>query len=341
MNTKDRIMIIGGHGKVGQYITRELRNYNLILAGRDEEKIKGFLVKEKIQAEICKMDINHIDFAKMHNISFVIVCVDQKNTLLLEFCDEHAIDYMDVTANSEYIEKIQNLQLRGTSRILLGVGLAPGLTNLLAEKFVSMYPLAENIKIQLILGLGEKHGDAAIKWTLDNFSKDYYHKTLGQIRPYKLKSIIKIRQKSLRTYNFNFVDQHMLNKKFTNKNFTTYLGFDLSWVTALIYGAKSIGLLGLLKHRTIYYIAETLLRNPKFGSDIFIISITSGEQELCAYGQEEGRFTGLIAAKAAKRFVTMELSKGLLGITDIISVEDIANNDLFGLKFITQNRLPS
>lgn len=341
MNIKDRIMIIGGHGKVGQYVARELRNYNLILAGRDEEKIKRFLDKEKIKAEVCKMDINNIDFANMQGICFVIVCVDQKNTLLLEFCDEHGIDYMDVTANSEYIEKIQHLRLRGTSRILLGVGLAPGLTNLLAEKFVSMYPLAENIKIQLILGLGEKHGDAAIKWTLDNFLKEYHHKTLGQIRPFELKSIVKISQKRLRTYNFNFVDQHMLNKKYTDKNFTTYLGFDLSRVTAFIYGAKSIGLLGLLKYRTIYYIAETLLRKPKFGSDIFIASITSGEQEICAYGHEEGRFTGLIAAEAAKRLVTMDLKKGLLGISDIISVEELANNKLFGLKFITQNRLPS
>ena len=171
MNTKNKIMIVGGHGKVGQYITRELKGHNLILVGRKEEKIRKFLEKEKIPAEICEMDINNIDFTKMQNVFCVIVCVDQDNTLLVEYCDKNAIDYMDVTANSEYIERIQQLQLRGTSRILLGIGLAPGLTNLLAEKFVSLYPSAEKIEIQLILGLGEKHGDAAIRWTLDNFLK--------------------------------------------------------------------------------------------------------------------------------------------------------------------------
>jgi short subunit dehydrogenase-like uncharacterized protein len=34
-----KIMIIGGHGKVGQFITKELKNYSLILAGRNEEKM--------------------------------------------------------------------------------------------------------------------------------------------------------------------------------------------------------------------------------------------------------------------------------------------------------------
>jgi hypothetical protein len=332
---KNKIMIIGGHGKVGQYITRELKNCNLVLAGRNEEKMKNFLGKENIQAEIYKMDIDNIDLSKMEGVSCVIVCVDQQNTTLVEFCDKHAIDYMDVTANSDYIEKIQRLQLQGTSRILLGVGLAPGLTNLLAEKFVNIYPSAETIDIQIILGLGDKHGDAAIKWTLDNFMKDYSHKTLGKIKPFERKSAVKTNQKRLRTYNFNFVDQHMLNQKYEDKSFTTFLGFDLSSITAFVYGAKQIGVLKLLNNKKVYHFAESFLRNPKFGTDIFLVAIHSGGQVLCASGHDEGRFTGLIAAEAAKRIVTMDLKKGLLGISDIISVEEVEKNKLFGLIFTT------
>ena len=98
---KNKIMIIGGHGKVGQYITKALKNYELILVGRKKENIK---------AEIFEMDINNINFSKMQDVCFVIVCVDQISTSLVEFCDKHAIDYMDVTANSKYIEKIQHLK---------------------------------------------------------------------------------------------------------------------------------------------------------------------------------------------------------------------------------------
>lgn len=334
MHTNSKIMIIGGHGKVGQYITRELKNYNLILVGRNAKKIRGFLDKEEIQAEICEMDIQNLDFTKLQNVGWVIVCVDQDNTMLVEYCDKHGIDYMDVTANSEYIEKIQQLKLQGTSKIMLGVGLAPGLTNLLAEKFVYMYPLAETIDIQLILGLGEKHGDAAIKWTLDNFLKNYSHKTLGHIRPFIRKSKVKSSRKKLVTYNFNFVDQHMLNRKYEDKIFTTYLGFDQSIVTAFLYGAQKIGFLGLLKYKKLYYIAETMLRKPKFGTDFFMVSVQSGEKIISAWGHDEGRFTGLIAAEVAKRMAASDIKKGILGISDMIRVEDVADNEMFGLTFL-------
>lgn len=332
MELKKKIMIIGGHGKVGQYITRELKHYNLILVGRNEDKIKRFLNKEKIQAKTCSMDIHKIDFTKLDDVGWVIVCVDQTNTKLIEFCDTHGMDYMDVTANSEYIERIQQLKLRGTSKILLGVGLAPGLTNLLAEKFIIMHPSADTINIELILGLGEKHGNAAIRWTLDNFLKSYEHKTLGYIRPFTQKNAIYTGEKNLRTYNFNFVDQHMLNRKYKDKTFTTYLGFDQSIVTKVIYMANKLRLLKLLKYKPIYHVAEEVLRNPIFGTDLFIATVQSGENAISAWGHDEGRFTGLIAAEAAKKMATKELNSGLLGISDVIRIEDVANDELFGLK---------
>lgn len=334
MDTKNKIMIIGGHGKVGQSITKELQHYPLILAGRSKDKIRSFLDKEKIQAEICSMDIHHIDFTKLNGVGWVIVCVDQENTKLVEFCDAHGIDYMDVTANSEYIEKIQQLKLQGTSRILLGVGLAPGLTNLLAEKFIMMHPSADTINIEVILGLGEKHGEAAIQWTLDNFLKGYSHKTLGRIQPFTQKSAILTGKKRLGTYNFNFVDQHMLNLKYKGKTFTTYLGFDQSFATDVIYMANKFRLIRLLKYKRIYRMAESILRNPKYGTDIFMVTVQSGETSIRAWGHDEGRFTGLIAAEAAKRMATMELKKGLLDISDVIQVEEVADNKLFGLTVL-------
>ena len=335
MNVKNKIMIIGGHGKVGRSITRALKDHHLILVGRSKEKMRDFLAKENIQAETRTMNIDSIDFTALQDVFCVIVCVDQDSTTLVQYCDKHGINYMDVTANSEYIEKIQQLPLSGNSNILLGVGLAPGLTNLLAENFVQKHPSAKDIEIQLILGLGEKHGDAAIKWTLDNFIKDYSHKALGKLRPFTKKSSVMIHGKRLRTYNFNFVDQHMLNRAYPDKYFTTYLGFDQSFVTSFIYGLKKIGLLQLLHVKNIYSITETFFRNPKFGTDVFIASVLAQGHVLCAMGQDEGRFTGLIAGEVAKRFVSMDLKGGMLGIADVIGLDEVIENEMFGLETLS------
>ena len=331
MDKEKKIMIIGGHGKVGQYITKALRSFNLILVGRDRDKMQSFLMKEKIQAQLCVMDIHAIDFARLEGVGWVIVCVDQKNTKLVEHCDAHGVDYMDVTANSEFIEKIQQLKLLGNSRILLGVGLAPGLTNLLAEQFVLKYPLADTIKIELILGLGEKHGAAAIRWTLDNFKKSYRHKALGTIKPFTHKSAIDTGRGRLRTYNFNFVDQYMLSVKYKDKSFTTYLGFDQSLVTKMIYLAARLGILSLLKYKPVYAAAEKFLRNPKVGTDVFMVTVQWKDKSMSAIGQNEGRFTGLIAAEAAKRMATKALKNGLLDISDVLRVEDIIGNKALGV----------
>ncbi len=332
MHSNSKIMIIGGHGKVGQYITKELKNYSLVLAGRNEEKIKSFIKKKKLIAEVCIMDIHNIKFELLHNIGWVIVCIDQENTLLVEYCDSHGIDYMDVTANSEYIGKIQKLKLKRTSKILLGIGLAPGLTNLMAENFIRMYPMTKSIDIQLILGMGEKHGEAAIKWTLDNFLKNYSHKIHGYMKPYTRKSKVKSEKNRYNTYNFNFVDQHMLNTKYEDKVFTTYLGFDQQAISVLLYWMNKLGLLTMLKHKKVYHFVEQMLRNPKFGTDIFIVSIQSGKNSLYAWGHNEGRFTGLVAAEAAKRMADSTLNKGILEISDLIQIDDIVNNKIFGLS---------
>ncbi len=104
MNVKNKIMIIGGHGKVGQSITRALKDLNLILVGRNEEKMRNFLTKENIQAQTRTMNIDSIDFTALQDVFCVIVCVDQDSTTLVQYCDKHGINYMDVTANSEYVK---------------------------------------------------------------------------------------------------------------------------------------------------------------------------------------------------------------------------------------------
>ncbi len=180
---RDKIMVIGGHGEVGSVIVRALRNEHLVLAGRSQQKMNAFLEHEKINAEIRVLDIETFDISRLDDVRLLIVCVDQKTTRLINYCIEQEIDYLDVTANTDFIQTAKSIPHVGKSRILLGVGLAPGLTNVLAESLLHSHPQNAAINIHIILGLGDHHGDAAIHWTLDNMIHPYIISGQESIRP--------------------------------------------------------------------------------------------------------------------------------------------------------------
>jgi hypothetical protein len=52
---------------------------------------------------------------------------------------------------------------------VLSVGLAPGVTNLLARHCADRSGGAE-VRIGVLLGAGERYGPASIEWTLDGFA---------------------------------------------------------------------------------------------------------------------------------------------------------------------------
>ena len=50
------------------------------------------------------------------------------------------------------------------------IGVAPGLTNLLARLCVDGLPDAQGVDITVLIGLGERHGTAAVQWTVDGLT---------------------------------------------------------------------------------------------------------------------------------------------------------------------------
>ncbi|MEC0554668.1 hypothetical protein P8853_14570 [Bacillus haynesii] len=61
------------------------------------------------------------------------------------------------------------------------VGLAPGLTNLLAQKAAQALDETSCIDIAIMLGLGDSHGKAAIEWTVDHLNMVYDVKVNGRL----------------------------------------------------------------------------------------------------------------------------------------------------------------
>ncbi|WP_375578502.1 saccharopine dehydrogenase NADP-binding domain-containing protein [Marivirga tractuosa] len=171
MSTKN-ILIIGGYGKVGSIISKHLAQYfpnRIIVAGRNLKKAKQLSKTLRNGVIPYQIDIsNPKNFEILGEVSLVIMCIDQENTDFVSLCINKEIHYVDITANQEFIEKTELLHNRAKQKnitIALSVGLAPGITNLLAQHCVLKSPNSNLIDIFILLGLGEKHGEAAYRWT--------------------------------------------------------------------------------------------------------------------------------------------------------------------------------
>lgn len=87
---------------------------------------------------------------------------------------QSGLTYSDITVEGHLFRKVEQLDGIARSkggRALLSVGLAPGLTNLLVKACTTGMDTVESARIGILLGIGDKHGPAAIDWTLRNFRK--------------------------------------------------------------------------------------------------------------------------------------------------------------------------
>src|SRR5690606_41195867 len=83
------------------------------------------------------------------------------------------IRYVDITATMPIIRQISRLDTtahRYGATAALSVGVAPGLTNLLAHQCLDQLPSARTVDISLLLGMGGDHGAGSLRWIAERLA---------------------------------------------------------------------------------------------------------------------------------------------------------------------------
>lgn len=172
---KTDIIVIGGYGHVGSQICRLLGEKHpgkVYAAGRNLKRAEEFSRSTGRYVKPLRLAAEEpLDQKLLERVKLVVMCLDQQDTRLAEACLQSGTHYIDVSANGEFLSKLQKLDLVKNglqAAALLSVGLAPGLTNLLAARAMQELEQTESIDISILLGLGDSHGQAALEWTVDN-----------------------------------------------------------------------------------------------------------------------------------------------------------------------------
>lgn len=320
-----KIVVIGGYGAVGSSICENLSEIypnQVVAAGRDINKAKK--LAEKLQNKVIPyaIDINKIeDGIFWEDVKLVIMCLDLKDTKFVEFCVDKEINYIDISANYLILKQIESLPKQPlASSVVLSVGLAPGITNLLAKHGLNRIHNPKEIDIFVLLGLGEKHGDHAFEWTFDNFHTQY------AVQNQSVKSFTNPKTTNLEGnrdfYLFDFADQHVLSN--SAEKVRTRLAFDLNFMTNALGLFRKLGVTRIFKNKKVQSFLIPLFKNLGMGSEIYGVKVavtaqdgTTTESSVSGYG--EGKVTALVASLTAQYLLENPTNAGVFHLHNVIT----------------------
>ncbi|MDR6723804.1 saccharopine dehydrogenase-like NADP-dependent oxidoreductase [Paenibacillus amylolyticus] len=340
---KDQIWVVGGYGQVGQMICIQLGQAfpgKVWAVGPRLNRAEEFSRSTNGAVLPLQIDVRkHIDPVMLATVKLVVMCVDQMHTHFVEACAEAGTDYMDITAKYDFLAQVERLHEHMQAKqatAMLSVGLSPGVTNLLVHEAVDGMDQTDDVNITVMLGLGEKHGKAAVEWTVDQMNTTYQVTQKGEYA--EVDSFDDGRWVDFgeqlgrrKAYRFNFSDQHVVARTLQIPTVSTRLCLDSRWITRAMSLAKRVGIFRLLRISSIRNATVKAFGLIPGGEEMYAVKVdakgwTNGKpivMEQLIVGQREADVTAAVAAATAEKMYQEKLSPGVFHIEQVLSIQDI------------------
>ncbi|MEJ8305431.1 saccharopine dehydrogenase NADP-binding domain-containing protein [Saccharibacillus sacchari] len=338
---KTDIVVIGGYGSVGRTISMQLAKIfpgRVYAAGRSLQSAQRFSDETGGRVKPMQWAVGS-DAPKrdLSSIALIVMCLDQDEPGLIEQCLQEGTHYMDITAKVDFLLKAGRVDVpEPQAAAVLSVGLAPGLTNLLAAKAAAALDETDKIEISLMLGLGEHHGKAAVEWTIDSMGADFEVAETDRLR--KVRSMTDGITANFggglgrkRVYRFPFSDQRTLPGTLDVSDVSTRLGFDVNGIARVAAGLRRLGIFRLLRWSPLRTLSVKLAGALHAGSEQFAVRVV-------AYGRSNGRpaeagctirgirqsdMTARVAAHTAEMLVNRPELRGVLHLEQLLDADAV------------------
>ena len=142
MNDTGDILIVGGYGVVGRRIAALLAPRfpdRVLIAGRDERRAEELCRELGRGTRARRIDVNDalsIERA-LDGVGTVMTCVAQREQHLLRAAIARGVGYTDIAPRLAFWQGAREMTAdarRTGARIILGAGLSPGISNMMAQK---------------------------------------------------------------------------------------------------------------------------------------------------------------------------------------------------------------
>ncbi|WEK61500.1 MAG: hypothetical protein P0Y60_01690 [Candidatus Microbacterium colombiense] len=292
-----KALLLGARGAVGTVIRRELENGGHEVTSASRAASDG--VRLDLRGDLSSLPA----LAAAHD-----VVINASGIERVELAVAVApTPFVDISATGAYLEAVREA---ASGPVVLGAGLAPGLTTVLASAIESRP--GDEIDVLVMLGSGEQHGPAAVAWTAGLVGTDLHRPPEGAtVR--NLRSSLRAEGPDGRTRRYLRADfpDHILLAPTGSPTIRSYLTLGSAAMTA------SLALIGRLPAlRGVLGIA------PHLGSDEWHVVArnrrTGERQQAAGTGQSEatGRLTALAALRIAGSM------QGAVTMADLVSVDE-------------------
>lgn len=340
---KECIVVIGGYGHVGKTICRELAELypgKVIAAGRSYERSKQFCLSTNGKVIPMQIDIREpIDPDLWNCAKLIIMCLDQADTSFVQACFENGTHYLDISASEAFLSQVGSLyRIASINHVtaLLSIGLAPGLTNLLARQAKSLMDQTDDLEISIMLGLGDQHGRAAIEWTIDNLTARF--DVVENARKKTVSSFTDGKSADFgatlgyrKAYRFNFSDQHFIPQTLGISTVSTRLCFDSAVMTSFLAWLKASGTFCLVRNRRVRDAIVQAFGKIRFGKELFALKIDAwgkkngkdARVECLVQGENEAKITAKVATSVATIVYQSTLPHGVYHIEQLFELAHV------------------
>ncbi|MFE9773670.1 saccharopine dehydrogenase family protein [Streptomyces sp. NPDC005931] len=310
-----RILVVGGYGAVGATVTSTLDAWfpgRAVPGGRDAARARrlgGVGVDVTDPEDLLRV------LEVLSDVTAVVLCVEPPDARVARVCLERGVHVVDVGATARLLDDVGALHgvaADAGATAVLSVGLAPGLTNLLAHRAHDAVGGADGIDLTVLLGSGERHGADALRWTVAGLAEPVSVRPLRTELP---------GHGSRTAHPFPFSDQHTLPRTLGVARVTTRLCLDSRLLTGVLFALRRTGVTRAAARPDVQRRLAALTRRVRVGGDGFVIRADArrgGRHAAYALtGRGQSRVTGLVAAYVTREVVTGRVSAGVHHIEQI------------------------
>jgi hypothetical protein len=318
------VVVIGGSGAVGRSVARSLASMEgceLVVTARDASRART--VARGLGPTVTGIAVDTDDRAGVQRAvdgaRVVVMCVERANARIAGTCLAQGIDYVDVSATDAVLDAIRRHHdgaVGSGATALLSVGVAPGLTNLLARLLRRELPTSSSIDLTLCFGLRGDAGPDSRRWVVDGLTA----------RPAARAATVDLPGFGRRRAHwFPFSDQATIAAAL-DLAVTTRLCFESRAVTSAAFAARSAGLVALAGRLGGRGLLDRALGTVRFGTDRFLVHAQASDRAGTSMvasisGTGECRTTGRVTAAAVRHLLAGSVPTGVHDLDAVVDAE--------------------